>query len=461
MKTVLFTLGEDIVARNILESNFWTSFKDNNPNTRVVLLVQPDRTSYYENLFANDSGVSIEPFKRQKPKSLENFVMSLARSGINTHTNLWSKMRSYYRGDSSATATATKIAHQYTLANFNWYKKFLRRMILVIGQDDAAREIFLKHQPDLLCALSLTNYDFDVVIAREAKRRKIPIFGMVRSWDNLSSHGLLRVVPNLLVLQNEFLKDMALRHQAISEREVSLPVIGLPHYDAVLDPASWLLERSEFLHLINVNPSNKIITYGAMGSFLFIKEDEMPEIFDDMIASGVLGDNVTLIYRGHPKFQISGEKMKQFGNVVFDVAGAYLTDNELKLNPTTFFFNLIYHSDVIVTGGSTMAIDAAVLDKPTVCVAFDGRKEAERVNYWESVKRFYDLYTHFEKLLETAGVRLAYNEGELVKHIKEYLNDPSLDHPGRQAIVNLFVGPLDGKSGQRLASLLKDEIGKV
>jgi hypothetical protein len=373
-------------------------------------------------------------------------------------------MRSYYRGDSSFIATCLKRLHQVTLGNFNWYKLFLRFLILKTGGNDVqVRNIFDTYKPDLLVCLSLTNYDFDVMIAREARKRGVRIFGMVRSWDNLSSHGLLRVIPDIFVLQNEFLKDMAEQHQAISFRNIPVYVIGLPHYDLIVDINSVLRPREEFLRNLGLDPSKKIIFYGAMGEFLFIHEGELPCIFDQLVKDGQLPRETQFIYRAHPKFPVKGEVASSLKHVVLDTAGKYIDMNNknISLNQNEYLINSLYHSDVVTTGASTIAIDAAIIDKPTVCVAFDGSTPRERVNYWESVERFYDRYTHFEELVDTGGVKIAYSPKEYVMAVRRYLKNPNLEQAERRKIVNRLVAPFDGKASERLVELLFAEIVKI
>lgn len=461
MKTLFITVAEDIIARNIIFTVFWPEFVQQTADWRKVVIVPEHRLDYYNRVLRNEN-IVVEPYKRSAPGRFENLIMSLARSGINSKTNLWSKMRSYYRGDSTWLATMIKRALTRILGGQNWYKHLLRRLILTWRSDEQLARLYDHYRPEALVALSLTNFDFDVLIAREARRRKVIIVGMVRSWDNLSSHGLLRVVPDVFLLQNQFLKDMAAAFQGLSESVVPMPVVGLPHYDALKNIEPLIQERAEFLHSLNIDPEKKVVCYGAMGEFLFIHESEMPAVLNSLVEQKKVPADVAVIYRAHPKFMIDPSKAGAYPHVVFDTAGKYVDIENIDIarNENVHLVNLLYHSDVVVTTASTIAIDAAIMDKPVVCTGFDGLTLPDGVRYWESARRFYDHYTHFEAVMETGGVRFAGSPETLAQEINYYLADPKRDHEGRLNIIRRFVDPFDGQSGKRLASLVAQEISK-
>lgn len=456
MKTIFINLGEDIVARNIFTDLFWREFLSQN-DAKIVILVQKDKKVFFQARLPK--GLIIEEYKRANPSRFESLCNSLARSGIQSHTNLWSKMRSYKRGDSSLFDTLWKRFLAATFGHFDWYKRFLRIMLLTVKPDGKLKELFDTYKPDILFATSLSNYDFDVPLAREAKRRKIPVIGMGRSWDNFSSHGLLRIIPDEFLLQNEFLVDMAEKYQAIYKSEIPMTIVGLPHYDMVSNLKNIIESREKFLPRLGLDSKDKYILYGAMGSFLFIHEPELPDIFESMIENHEINCK-KIIYRAHPKFKITSPTIP-YKHVFFDTSGEYVVGEKDGMDDNTYLINSIYHSEMMITGASTMAQDASFLNKPFVCVAFDGSTKEEDVDYYESVRRFYDLYTHFEDLVKTGNVKIAHSWQELAQYINMYLANPTLDTEERMNITNRFGFKLDGKSAERIAIYLKNKIQKV
>jgi hypothetical protein len=55
-------------------------------------------------------------------------------------------------------------------------------------------------------------------------------------------------------------------------------------------------------------------------------------------------------------------------------------------------------------------------------------------------------------------VRVAWTADELIGHIGRYLADPALDAAGRRQVVAEQVQFVDGRSGERIAQAVADEL---
>lgn len=462
MKTIFITMADPMTVRNIFRTPFWSNFCQSQQNTRIVVLVTPEKKDYYAKTFAQPN-VVFESVTPEWTTRLSRVLGTIARSSVNSHTNLWSKMRSYLRGESSLFATTAKRLFTALIGNSDGFKALLRKAFLRLLPNAEVRRLFESYKPDMVISTYIVSFTFDIPISIEAKRRGIRVVGMTRSWDSLSSHGMLRIIPDLLVTQNVFLKNMALQYQGFSKTKTPIEIIGLPHYDAYIDPTPLIEPREEFFRKIGLDPNKKLLLYGAMGDFLFPNEGRVAFVLEDLIKNNLISHDVQVLYRAHPKFQSPLEKMRTLSHVLPDRGATYHTKNmssfEMEANDEKRLINSIYHADIVITAGSTFAIDAAALDKPIICIGFDEKKDG--VPYWESVERFYDSYTHFEALLETQGVQISRSPSQLAQHINEYLSNPSKDRTGRRAIIDLLVAPFDGRSSRRLTELLNREVSKL
>lgn len=344
-------------------------------------------------------------------------------------------------------ATFTKRLLTMLVGNSSLWKRWLRRRILRLPPDPAARTLFDEVRPDIFVPLSLTNFEFDVPLAHAARARGIPIVGMVRSWDNLSSHGLLRVLPDVFILQNTFLSDMASKYQAIDTQTTQIRIAGLPHYDRYLREKAPI-PRSELCSMLGLDPNKKLYVYGAMGEFLFTAERDMPQVLEDAVRKSGRED-VQILFRAHPRF-VPECGYGQFDHVVVHIPKSY-TESSTYSNEDVLF-STIAHADLVITGASTFAIDAIVIGRPVVCITFDG---ARTVDYWMSAERFFDTYTHFEEFVKTSRVQLVRSAPELAEMLREPRGVENVD---RKATLARFIGPPDGQAGKRLASLISESI---
>jgi len=453
MKTIFLTAGELSVPRNILRTDFWETFKKRvEGQYKIVLLVEEGKTEYYSKEFGS-SDVEIEEVNIEQAGFLERVLAFFARNGLYTGTNDVMQRRAYEAGESK-TPPILKRALGHVMSTSCIFQKLFRSLDLIINSDQGVRDLFNKYDPDILFSTILMN-PIDIAVIREAKKRKIRTVGMVRSWDNLTTYGFLRIIPDKLFTQNEFVKENVISRHCVSEE--SVVVVGIPHYDLYSDD-SLIKTRQKFFKKMNLDPDKKLILYAAIGDFLFQKEGEIAQVFEDLIEEGSVNYPSQVIFRAHPSFSSPLNRMKNLKHVIGDKATEIkrgdimersMTDGDMK-----HLINSLYHADLVVTAGSTMMIDAVMFDKPVITVAFDGKS---KVPFWFSCARFHDYFTHIVDLLKTKGVRVVKDQNELAQSINYYLEDPNIDKVGREKIVARFAACPVGGSGKYMAEVLLTE----
>jgi len=293
--------------------------------------------------------------------------------------------------------------------------------------------------------------DADMALWRAASRLFIPCAVMVRSWDNLTNHGILRLMPDRLIVHSPFIKDLAMRLHHIPENIISMT--GIPQYDWYTDTGLFM-NREDFCREIGADPGKKLILFAGIGDFLAPHEWEVVKILSEEMEAGRMAYPATILFRPHPNFLTQREKIRALPGVIFDDRVARYTGQEkstmeMGRAEMAHLINSLRHADVVVTGASSIAIDASAFDRPIVCIAFDGYADDP---YWNSVRRYYRDFTHYQLIAQTHGFRIAYDKNGMVSFVNEYLRNPSLDSEGRKKIVNEFIWKLDGASARRLGN---------
>ena len=451
-RTILVVVGEDIIVRNLLATDFGDVLRRHaaRDGARLVIVAPPDLIRRIQEVIGND--VEVHALPRVRRTAWELLLTAIMRNSISTHTNTWEKMRPFADGTASLAATLAKRWWTAIAGRSELVKVLLRRLFLFGRPDEAIMHLFDTVQPDVVVPLCLVRFDYDVCIAREGRRRGVPIVGMVRSWDNLTSHGLLNIVPDVLLLQNRFLMDAARRYQVIP-LAVCEGSLGIPHYDAYHDAANHVIPRSQLCELLDLDPQKRIILYGAMGEFLFTRERDMITIFDELLAHDPALQDVQVVFRAHPSFIPEGSELDMTRVRVFKPSG--FTGASRGFSNERILMSMIYHADVVITCGSTFGIDAFVLDRPLICVAFDGRHPEP---YWRSAARYYDSYTHYEAFVAAGCVRCVRSDVELGHALRDALASGRVDPGDRRRVLDLFVEPFDGQAGRRLANQMWAEI---
>ncbi len=303
-----------------------------------------------------------------------------------------------------------KIAIARTLGCFPLMKRSVGSLHLKIFTERPFRAFFEKYRPNIIFAPHLYGW-FDTMLIAEAKRRGIKTVGMPAGWDHLDKYFLPFHVDMLLV-QSEQVKRMALEHQVYPPS--SIVITGYPHFDFI-SRRDHRISRTELLRSLDFPSDAKFILYVSGSAYC---PDE-PEIIEEMLRwadEGKFGVDVRLVIRPY----LGGRgKDKEFDEQKF---------NRFELNPrvrfyrrefwgdlekSIYFMNLMSHADVAISIYSTMVLEAAVLDRPLLAVAFDGYHTRP---YQRSIRRF-EEFDHFQDVLKTGALRTARNFDELFKFL--------------------------------------------
>jgi hypothetical protein len=446
MKKILCIVSKDVIKRNIYDTDFWSSVVKKNPDTEFHLLVEVGKDYDF-----SGPNVFIHEYDRHSYKGYNKIVFFLVRTGINSHSTKTYRMRAYKRGEASFKQLFVKEIIAKTLGNIGLYKKFVRFLVSKMDIDNDLKSIFDEVKPDLVFAPSLIDNDYDVPVSVFARNSGIRVVGMVRSWDNLNNHGILSFVPDRFIVQNTWLIETAEKFQAIKKDSIK-DVIGLPHYDEYKNPEQLIKSKEEFFNELGLDITKKLILVG--GSDFYYSEDKLPQILNDAISNKEIKESSQIYFRPHPRSLFSRDEynLDNLEHVTLDGGKNAVTG----FSDGDKLINLLYHSDIIIQIASTMAIDASVFETPTICINFDS--PLKNISYWERVTRLYDTFDHYEKLVSSGGARTSESKEELIEDINDYLKNPKLDSEGRQKMLDFFVEPFDGKSGERLANILTEEI---
>ncbi len=113
--------------------------------------------------------------------------------------------------------------------------------------------------------------------------------------------------------------------------------------------------------------------------------------------------------------------------------------------------NILHHSAVCMTPGSTMALEAAIFDTPTLVPIFNDYQP----EVWDDYYGRYCLAWHFGRLVREKRLPLARNYDEMIDWINRYVADGSLYRQERARIVEEYVQFTDGKAVERLVDLIE------
>jgi hypothetical protein len=293
----------------------------------------------------------------------------------------------------------------------------------------------------------------DLAPVLAAHKRGIPCGTLVLSWDNLASKAA--VIPPWLdrywtwsrAMSEEL---MALYPEIPAER---VRVVGSPQFDFHRRPE--LLEpRERYCARMGLEAGRPIV---LIGTGTAVRLPNEPETVLDVVRALKQGlSAVQVLVRLHPKDDGSRwkghrEELERLGAVLQFTAPPTPMDAGGFVPPADFYreqINALRHAAAVINVSSTLSVDAAILDRPVICLAYDAKQDGK---FPEGRARLYAYSSHYARLVATGGVTVAESAAECVRAVEAYLEDPGRHRQGRREIVEIVAGPADGRAGERLA----------
>ena len=277
-----------------------------------------------------------------------------------------------------------------------------------------------------------------------ARELGVPTLGCIPSFDNLTTRSVLPVFDHY-ALWNERMRGQLLEYYPDRD-PATVHITGTPQFDfhARAD-CRW--SRDVTLERLGLRPADRYILWAANHYTHTPDEpDRVIALARQCTATPELREH-RVVVRPHPLDDARRwEPGLADGRVAISwpwegPAGVPRPRDQAKLVSTLF------HADVCLNTASTMSLDAAAVGTPVVCVDFGDHPQGHAMD-------------HFRPIVESGGVRLAVNLGELVAEIVAYVRDRSRDDVERRRLVSQECGPVDGRCAERVAQVIADIVNR-
>jgi hypothetical protein len=285
-----------------------------------------------------------------------------------------------------------------------------------------------------------------------ARDMGIPIATSILSFDNLTSRGPLPRDDYYLVWGPGMRAHMARFYPDIDESRVF--VTGTPQFDFHRWPTcTWSRERT--LSALGLSPRTRYFLYGASHAALTPEEP----LLVSQLASRMKGHSAlrhhTLVVRLHPlddsrRWAIATDREPQVRlSAPFEATSA--TDGWAMPSADDYsrLTSSLAHADGCINIASTLSLDAAILDRPVICLDFRTEPDAPRDMLFGEYET-----EHYAPLVASGGLRVARTWAELLDLMATAISEPARDRARRAAMVAEACGTVDGRAGQRVARTL-------
>ena len=282
---------------------------------------------------------------------------------------------------------------------------------------------------------------------RAARSLGIPSALCVASWDNLSSKGLVRAVPDRVFVWNETQLREAVEFHRLPARRVV--VTGAQPYDR------WFGRRpattaEQFADLRGLPAGRRLILFAGS-----TKQNEAPELEPRFVRGWIEAlrssgrpelAEAAILVRPHPTNDEAWRRA-DLGDLAH--VAVWLREHGLPVteDDRAEYFDALHHASAVVAINSTALIEATILDRPAHSVALPEFRALQ-----------HDLL-HYHYLLPAHGgfLREARTLEEHVQLLAEDLESPERFAEQRARFVGSFIRPygVEEPSTRRLVAELE------
>lgn len=356
----------------------------------------------------------------------------------------------------SSKFTLNKIFRAKSKNEITWPKLFLKVMIYVLTFKNRTSSLLLRFfysklylrlenfyrlqefkDCNLALILSLTD-ELDTYVAAFCRKNYIKTIGTVRSWDNLTSHGLLRIKPDIFYCHSRAMLEDLIKFQ---------------HFNRINDPivvghSYWI----NFARIKNIPLKSKPIKFkvlfGSMG--LYFNPSEVALLAHIYQLRRKLSSNqVQFTVLMHPKFGLPVEVQNEFSDFInFET---FNFDNLTEVKSYNEYLEYLSEFNLIFSSGSTLLLDASLINQNIAHINF----ELLSVRYWESIKRYLDFREYYKQFLDLGQIPIINRIEEFEKFI---LSAESSKPSGAQNFSIAWKYILGEPSDTSLVDLVNKEI---
>lgn len=449
-RKILLALPFGQTIRDVLRSDTYTELKQRQ-DIELVILSSASNNPEFREEFGGEN-VTFEHLGEYKPNRLELLWQSFYLSTLAFQSNT---IRLYAQNDpKSALRLFIPLSNGLSrvIGRFR-LQGLLGFLMKISNRQRNYKAVFDKHNPDLVVVTRVLRASPDYPVLKEAAARDLPLIALVSSWDNFTTKGFFPFGVKKLVVWNDVMKREAVNLFGFPEKDIFLS--GIPRFDNYFK-RQGMRSKEAFFAEFGLDPNKKLLTYTTGNKTLVLPpgddtsaEADVALYLAQAIESGRL-EGVQLMVRLHPLADPEDfHKLKDRDGVILQIPGkkGEFRDRLFSKADDVEIAETVCYSDLIINVASTMTIDAAVFDTPSLSVSFDIRGE---LPFRSSAKRIYE-YEHYRKLRETGGVHMVHTPEEMIEQAQVYLQTPSLNSDKRQSIINQQCQFVDGQAGARVA----------
>lgn len=325
-------------------------------------------------------------------------------------------------------------------------------------KEENLKKYYQDFNPDLVLTTTTGRDSADRPILATAKELNLKTCTYIESWDNIWKMARKRseqIIPDFILVWNKIMQDHLLKEFPEVNPEAVF-ITGSPRLDIAANPEK-LPSRKEVCEKLGLDPGKKILHFSTVELY---KMTHVAKDISDAKKEGRIPSDLQLLATTHPggKFEVHEKWAKELGFTLAATFGRHESGPhpDFVYNPVPYdnalLVALFKEDDIMINFSSTVALEAMLMDTPTIGVMYG--KKWDWWN-WRKSAVVRDFKEHYADLLSGGGIRVVKNKKQLVSAINEYLKNPEKDKAGREKSCEIIMTFLDGNASRRVFGVIE------
>lgn len=216
-----------------------------------------------------------------------------------------------------------------------------------------------------------------IPVIKAAQKLNIKTVGAIFSWDNLPK-ARLNIRTDSYVVWSDYMKnEMSIYYPEIKQEYIS--VTGTPQFE-FYKKRNILISKEDFFKKYKLDINKKTICFSG--------DDELTSPFDHLYLEDISkqiissnSDDYQILFRRCP-VDVSNRYnnvIKKYSNLIKEVEPLWNFDKDNNnwsliypsYEDVRLLVNTVFHSDLVINIGSTMAHDFSIFNKPSIYIKYD------------------------------------------------------------------------------------------
>jgi hypothetical protein len=328
--------------------------------------------------------------------------------------------------------------------NFKWLFNQVDKIEWYFIKDQRFDNYFKIYSPKYLM-VSLLNTPLDESLIGSAVETNIEIRYLLMSWDHLTTKVVLNNNFSLIYLWTKINQDEVLDLYQYYKKE-DLRVVGPPQFTIYSSPSD--ITKQTFLEYLCVSFSENLVYYSAAPVVRHSSQDDIIlELLNDWNFDKY---PVHILFKVHPLDTV--EKFKQLSNhphisLIDNLTHIKIKDFIPAYDEILFNRDLLFHSDLNINIYSSVTLEAFLLNKPVINIAYQKHWVKNSI----PCKEYYN-FSHFEVITRSQASSIVYSLDQFKQSLEMYLSNPRYNWERRSQFNRHFWGDISNDYTKNLIS---------